>query len=110
MPLYEYVCDECGYSFERLQSFKDDPVRLCPNCNSPVRRVISPVGVIFKGSGWYITDSQRQISGRGKGTAGTSRSTDTSRGDGDAATGKGDSPGPATGAADPKAPKTEPTG
>jgi putative FmdB family regulatory protein len=61
MPLYEYVCDTCGYSFERLQSFHDAPVAQCPSCGSPVRRVISPVGVIFKGSGWYITDSKRQI-------------------------------------------------
>ncbi len=76
MPLYEYICDQCGYSFERLQSFHDQPVERCPSCDSLVRRVIAPVGVIFKGSGWYITDSRRQLtsedrpalSDRGNGT------------------------------------------
>jgi putative FmdB family regulatory protein len=66
MPVYEYVCDACGYGFERIQSFNDDPVEVCPNCKGKVRRVISPVGVIFKGSGWYITDNRRQISGTGR--------------------------------------------
>jgi putative FmdB family regulatory protein len=63
MPIYEYACDSCGYRFERIQSFNDDPVTECPACEGSVRRVISPVGVIFKGSGWYITDNRRQISG-----------------------------------------------
>ena len=61
MPIYEYVCDSCGYGFERIQSFSDDPLSECPRCGAEVRRVISPVGIIFKGSGWYITDSRRQI-------------------------------------------------
>lgn len=66
MPVYEYVCDACGFTFERIQSFNDDPVTECPSCKGTVRRVISPVGVIFKGSGWYITDNRRQISGGSK--------------------------------------------
>jgi putative FmdB family regulatory protein len=68
MPVYEYVCDTCGYRFERIQSFHDDPVEVCPHCDGKVRRVISPVGVIFKGSGWYITDNRRQISSKRKST------------------------------------------
>jgi putative FmdB family regulatory protein len=66
MPIYEYVCDSCGYDFERIQSFSAEPVQTCPECGGVVRRVISPVGVIFKGSGWYITDSKRQITDGGK--------------------------------------------
>lgn len=60
MPIYEYVCDHCGSRFERMQQFSDDPIRICPNCDfESVRRVLSPVGIIFKGSGWYITDSRQ---------------------------------------------------
>ena len=75
MPIYEYICTECGYDFERLGSFNDPPLAACPECEGRLRRVISPAGVIFKGSGWYITDSRRQISGKagdknGKGDAG----------------------------------------
>lgn len=66
MPVYEYVCDACGYAFERIQSFSDDPVSECPHCKGRVRRLISPVGVIFKGSGWYITDNRRQIASGSK--------------------------------------------
>jgi putative FmdB family regulatory protein len=63
MPIYEYVCDACGNGFERIQSFGDAPLDTCPECSGSVRRIISPVGVIFKGSGWYITDSKRQLTG-----------------------------------------------
>lgn len=61
MPIYEYACNDCGYEFERMQSFNDEPLCECPRCTGRVRRLISSVGVIFKGSGWYITDSKRQI-------------------------------------------------
>lgn len=62
MPIYEYVCNACGYDFERLQSFSEAPLTTCPECEGAVRRVISPAGVIFKGSGWYITDNRRKLS------------------------------------------------
>jgi len=61
MPIYQYVCKACGYDFERVQPFSADPLRTCPQCQGAVRRVISSVGIIFKGSGWYITDSKRQL-------------------------------------------------
>jgi putative FmdB family regulatory protein len=66
--MYQYACDDCGFDFERVQSFHDDPLSTCPECGGTVRRVIAPVGIIFKGSGWYITDSRRQISS-GKATS-----------------------------------------
>jgi putative FmdB family regulatory protein len=59
MPTYEYECLSCGHRFEKLQRFSEDPEKVCPDCGCEVRRVIFPVGVIFKGSGWYITDSKK---------------------------------------------------
>ena len=62
MPTYVYACDTCGAQFEQFQSFKDEPVRTCPSCAGAVRRVFQPVGIVFKGSGWYITDSRKSSS------------------------------------------------
>ncbi len=62
MPTYEYECRACGERFERIQSFRDEPIRVCPACGGETRRVFQPVGVIFKGSGWYINDSRKRPS------------------------------------------------
>jgi putative FmdB family regulatory protein len=56
MPIYEYECDDCGHRFERHQSITSGPVKRCPHCGGAVRRVIYPVGIIFKGPGFYATD------------------------------------------------------
>ncbi len=59
MPTYQYACDACGASAEIRQRFSDEPLSDCPDCGSvSLRRVIFPAGVIFKGSGWYKTDSR----------------------------------------------------
>lgn len=59
MPTYVYACDGCAKQFEQFQSFKDDPLTVCPCGQSgKVRRVIQPAGIVFKGSGWYINDSR----------------------------------------------------
>jgi putative FmdB family regulatory protein len=58
MPLYEYQCQECGLRFERRQSFSEEPVKTCPECTGSVMRLIQPAGIIFKGSGFYVTDSR----------------------------------------------------
>lgn len=63
MPLYEYECENCGTRFERLQSIQDEPVRQCPECSGKVHKVMHAAGIIFKGSGWYITDSRKSTSG-----------------------------------------------
>lgn len=64
MPLYAYRCDNCGVEFERLQKFSDKPIKVCPECNKKaVKRVIQPAGIVFKGSGWYKTDSRSSSSG-----------------------------------------------
>ncbi len=62
MPLYEYECEECGLRFERRQHFSDDPVRICPDCSGAVVRLIQPAGIIFKGSGFYVTDNRGKSS------------------------------------------------
>ena len=62
MPLYDYQCDHCGHRFEVRQGIKEDPLTTCPQCEGSIRRVIHPVGIVFKGSGFYITDSRSQSS------------------------------------------------
>ena len=59
MPTYEYACSTCGHRFDVRQSFSEDPINDCPQCGASVRRVLYPAGVIFKGSGWYATDSRK---------------------------------------------------
>jgi putative FmdB family regulatory protein len=73
MPTYQYLCEHCGAEFERKQSFHDEPVAACPECGGKVRRVIAPVGVIFKGSGWYVTDSRRKSTVGSAPTSGTDK-------------------------------------
>jgi len=59
MPTYVYACAACGKQFEQFQSFKEDPLSVCRcGAEGKVRRVIQPIGVVFKGSGWYINDSR----------------------------------------------------
>lgn len=59
MPIYEYECDICRCRFERRQKFDEEPVAMCPECQGKARRVIHSVPIIFKGSGFYITDSRQ---------------------------------------------------
>ncbi len=57
MPIYTYRCENCGVQFERQQKFSDAPLTRCPECNKKtLRKVYSPVGIVFKGSGFYATD------------------------------------------------------
>jgi putative FmdB family regulatory protein len=59
MPIYLYECDSCGVRFERMQRMSDDPLTDCPECDGHVHRIFQPVGIIFKGSGFYVTDNRR---------------------------------------------------
>ena len=59
MPTYEYECSECQLHFDKKQSFDEEPVAACPQCKGRARRVIHSIPVIFKGSGFYITDSRK---------------------------------------------------
>lgn len=58
MPTYQYLCTECGHAFEQVQSFSDDALTVCPSCDGRLRKVFNSVGVVFKGSGFYKTDSR----------------------------------------------------
>ena|SRR5579859_2281379 len=68
MPIYGYECEQCGHQLEILQGIKDPPLRTCPECVGPLHKMLYPVGVIFKGSGFYTTDYKNS------GSAGGSRS------------------------------------
>ena len=58
MPTYEYRCTDCDEHLEVVQSFSDEPLTTCPKCGGQLRKVFSPVGIVFKGSGFYKTDSR----------------------------------------------------
>jgi putative FmdB family regulatory protein len=58
MPTYEYACTECGQHLEVVQSMSDAPPTTCSNCGGRLRKVFTPIGVVFKGSGFYRTDSR----------------------------------------------------
>jgi putative FmdB family regulatory protein len=58
MPIYSYKCTNCDHRFEARQRFSDDPLSECPVCGSTIRKVITPVGIVFKGSGFYVTDNK----------------------------------------------------
>lgn len=62
MPIYVYQCDTCGLTFERRQRMSAAPMVDCPECDGHVRRVIQPVGIVFKGSGFYVTDNRSRSS------------------------------------------------
>jgi putative FmdB family regulatory protein len=81
VPTYQYACKEpaCGHRFEAVQSFSDDPIAICPVCEGQVRKVFSAVGVVFKGSGFYRTDSRENA----KSSNGSSANGSSSNGSGE---------------------------
>jgi putative FmdB family regulatory protein len=72
VPTYQYVCTECGGQLETVQKFTDEPLTVHEDCGGRLRKVFSPVGIVFKGSGFYRTDS------RGSGSSGASTSSSSS--------------------------------
>ena len=64
MPTYEYGCRNCGSHLEVVQSFSDDPLTECPHCGGALRKVFGSIGITFKGSGFYKTDSRAGASAR----------------------------------------------
>lgn len=78
MPRYTYKCQKCEHVFDVRQKFSDDPLTDCPNCQqSALRRVISNVGVVFKGSGFYVTDNRSKNGSSRNGTKSAEKSTET---------------------------------
>lgn len=64
MPIYTYRCNDCGHQFDQRQRMSADPLTICPNCEGEIRRVVNSVGVVFKGSGFYVTDNRNGSSGK----------------------------------------------
>ena len=58
MPIYTYRCNQCTHQFDIRQRMSEDPLSVCPNCEGEIRRVVTSVGVVFKGSGFYVTDNR----------------------------------------------------
>ena len=69
MPIYEYQCGSCEHRFEVKQSIKDDPIKECVRCGKAVTKLISPPAIMFKGSGWYITDYSDKMKPGGSDTS-----------------------------------------
>ena len=63
LPTYQYSCTECGHFFEQFQSFSEESLTVCPECEGRLRKVFNAVGVVFKGSGFYRTDSRASSTG-----------------------------------------------
>ena len=59
MPIYVYKCPQCGQQFDKMQPFSAANVYPCPNCHAEAKRQMQAAGIVFKGSGWYITDSRK---------------------------------------------------
>lgn len=78
MPTYQYACTECGHAFEQFQSFSDDALTVCPECDGRLRKVFNAVGVVFKGSGFYRTDSRSSGSSTSTSSSPSSSSSDSS--------------------------------
>jgi putative FmdB family regulatory protein len=102
MPVYEYACTTCGERTEARQSFDDPPLEECPICGGPLRKLYSPVGIVFKGSGFYSTESKRDSRAGRDGQAAASSNSDKAgkRKEGKGAeggSGSGDSSGAAAG-------------
>ena len=75
MPIYEYACTACGERTEAKQTFDEPPLEECPHCGGKLRKLYSPVGIVFKGSGFYSTDAKSKS---GKKTDSDSKKTDKS--------------------------------
>ncbi len=81
MPTYDYSCRSCGARFEAWQKMSDDPIAVCPTCGGPVRRILYPVGLVFKGAGFYSTDNRGASNGTNGGPDGTSSGPDGAQGE-----------------------------
>ncbi len=78
VPTYQYACTACGHQLEAVQSFADEPLTECPTCEGTLRKLFSSVGVVFKGSGFYRTDSRGSGSATAPASSGSSSAPATS--------------------------------
>jgi putative FmdB family regulatory protein len=77
MPTYQYRCTECGEDLEAVQKFSDPALTNCPTCGGPLRKVFNAVGVVFKGSGFYRTDSRNGSKSGADGDSGSDKKSET---------------------------------
>ncbi|WP_406202376.1 FmdB family transcriptional regulator [Kitasatospora sp. NBC_01560] len=99
MPTYQYQCTECGNGLEAVQKFTDEALTTCPDCQGRLRKVFSAVGVVFKGSGFYRTDSRSSSSSTvGSGSSTTSSSSTTAPASSSGGSAPASSPAPAAAA------------
>jgi putative FmdB family regulatory protein len=82
MPVYAYACKDCGHAFDIRQSFSEDALTVCPECDGGLRKKFNTVGVVFKGSGFYRTDSRSGSSSSTPASASASTSSSSSSSDG----------------------------
>lgn len=102
MPTYAYACTDCDHHFEVRQSFTDDALTDCPRCDGRLRKLFNAVGVVFKGSGFYRTDSRSASSSTiGSGSASTSSSASSGTSESGSSNGSSSSSSSASGAASP---------
>jgi putative FmdB family regulatory protein len=78
VPVYEYRCKKCAHQFERVQKMNDPPIRRCERCGSSVVKIISSSGIVFKGTGWYVTDYSKKMKEKKTETNGDKKETKTS--------------------------------
>jgi putative FmdB family regulatory protein len=108
VPIYDYRCDHCGHAFSQVQSFQDEALETCPNCGKRPRRLITLPAIVFKGSGWYKTDSRApsatEKAEKAEAKTASTKSEKSEKGEG---TGKGDAKTDAKPESKP-APKSEP--
>jgi len=97
VPIYDYRCDHCGHAFSAVQSYKDQPLEKCPKCGKKPRRLIGPPAIVFKGSGWYKTDS-RPTEKSEKSETKSEAKTQTTKSETKAETKSADKPPPKSGA------------
>ena len=88
MPIYVYACTNCGERTEAKQSFDDPPLEICPICEGKLRKMYSPVGIVFKGSGFYSTDAKRSSTATKSTGAESSASGDKSSSSSDSGSGE----------------------
>ena len=81
MPTYEYACTDCGDKSEVVQRFSDDPLTICTECGGRLRKVFSPVGIVFKGSGFYRNDSRNGSGGTSAAKDGAGKDSNGSKAD-----------------------------
>jgi putative FmdB family regulatory protein len=84
VPTYQYTCTECGEPLETVQKFSDEPLTVCPACGGRLRKVFSPVGIVFKGSGFYRTDSRKSAAAAAPAASSSSTTSDSGSSNGSA--------------------------